>query len=266
MKSLLSTLTAGAITCLVAGPVVACPERYADPAIDLAVAQAARKVRLPGDLVKAVLIAESGCNGRAVSPKGAMGLMQLMPPTWRHLRDRLTLGPDPFETRDNILAGATYLRELHDQFGSAGMLAAYNAGPGRYQAHLRRGQPLPRETRLYVARVRAILDAKSVLIDAPLLNWRAADLFAVRLSGMYLPTAAGDFKVPVGAILRRESAGREGVRAQQDKRRGTPSGYPLVGVEEFSGPGLFVGRREDETLQNISDLVGTSGRSRRHGP
>jgi len=266
MKSLLSTLTAGAITCLLAGPVAACPERYADPAIDSAVADAARKVRLSGDLVKAVLIAESGCNGRAVSPKGAMGLMQLMPPTWRDLRDRMGLGSDPFDAGDNILAGATYLRELHDQFGPAGMLAAYNAGPGRYQAHLRQGQPLPRETRLYVARVRAILDGKSVLIDAPPLNWRAADLFAVRLSGMQVPTAAGDFEAQVGEVLRRESSGGEGERAQQDKRRGTPSGYPLVGVEEFSGPGLFVGGSKGETPQSISGLAGTSGRSLRHGP
>jgi hypothetical protein len=266
MKSLRLVLVAGALAGLVAGPVAACPERYADPAIDIAVAQAAWKVRLPSDLVKAVLIAESGCNGRAVSPKGAMGLMQLMPPTWRDLRHRLTLGSDPFDAGDNILAGATYLRELHDQFGPSGMLAAYNAGPGRYQAHLRRGQPLPQETRLYVARVRAILDGKLVPIDGPALNWRAADLFAVRPSGMHLLTAADDVAGQVGEILRRESAGGAGERAQQDKRRGTPSSYPLVGVEEFSGPGLFVGRRKDETSQSISGLAGTSGRGRRHGP
>jgi hypothetical protein len=265
MKSLLS-LMAGAFAGLVAGPAAACPAGYADPAIDLAVAEAARKVRLSGDLVKAVLIAESGCNGRAVSPKGAMGLMQLMPPTWRDLRDRLALGSDPFETRDNILAGAVYLRELHDKFGSPGMLAAYNAGPGRYQAHLRRGLPLPQETRLYVARVRAILHRNSLLIDARPLNWRAADLFAHRMSGLQSKVASDAMEDQVEEVLRRENAGGEGERAQQDKRRGTLSGYPLVGVGEFSGPGLFVGGREDETLQNISGLAGTLGRSRRHGP
>jgi hypothetical protein len=266
MKSPRLVLVAGALAGLVGGPVAACPARYADPAIDLAVAQAARKVRLSGDLVKAVLIAESGCNGRAVSPKGAMGLMQLMPPTWRDLRDRLRLGSDPFDTGENILAGATYLRELHDQFGPAGMLAAYNAGPGRYQAHLRRGLPLPQETRLYVARVRAILHRNSLLIEAPPLNWRAADLFAHRMSRLHSEGASNDVEDQVEEVLRREGGGWEVERAQQDKRRGTPSGYPLVGVEEFSGPGLFVGGRKDEISQSISGLAGTSGRGRRHGP
>ena len=61
------------------------------------------------------------------------------------------LGADPFDPHDNILAGAAYLRELHDRYGSPGFLAAYNAGPARYEDHLATGQPLPAETRAYVA-------------------------------------------------------------------------------------------------------------------
>src|SRR3546814_17844195 len=91
---------------------------------------------------------ESRGDVRAVSPKGAMGLMQLMPDTWASLRVRLGLGANPYDPRDNILAGAAYLREMHDRYGSPGFLAAYNAGPGRYEEALA-GRPLPAETRAY---------------------------------------------------------------------------------------------------------------------
>ena len=65
---------------------------------------------------------ESTNDPHALSPKGAMGLMQIMPKTWEELRARYALGADPYEPRDNILAGAAYLRELHDRFGSPGSL------------------------------------------------------------------------------------------------------------------------------------------------
>ena len=70
-----------------------------------------------------------------------MGLMQIMPDTWTELRTRHRLGRDPYDPRDNILAGAAYLREMHDRYGSPGFLAAYNAGPGRYEDYLA-GRPL----------------------------------------------------------------------------------------------------------------------------
>jgi hypothetical protein len=73
-----------------------------------------------------------------------------MPDTWAELRVRHRLGRDPYDPRDNILAGAAYLREMHDRYGSPGFLAAYNAGPGRYEEYLA-GRPLPAETRAYVA-------------------------------------------------------------------------------------------------------------------
>jgi soluble lytic murein transglycosylase-like protein len=77
--------------------------------------------------------------------------MQLMPATWAELRARLRLGADPFDVRDNVLAGAAYLREMLDRFGSPGFLAAYNAGPERYAAWLAGRASLPRETRAYLA-------------------------------------------------------------------------------------------------------------------
>ncbi|WP_408743886.1 lytic transglycosylase domain-containing protein [Acetobacter persici] len=71
----------------------------------------------------------------------------------RELRAALNLGADPYDPRDNITAGAAYLRWLHDRYGDAGFLAAYNAGPGRYEQLLTSGKTLPDETRKYAAKV-----------------------------------------------------------------------------------------------------------------
>jgi len=113
--------------------------------------EAARRFGVPAALISAVMAIESGGDLRALSPKGAMGLMQIMPDTWSGLRARHGLGANPYDPRDNILAGAAYLREMIDRFGSPGFIAAYNAGPGSYENHLATGRPLPPETRHYVA-------------------------------------------------------------------------------------------------------------------
>lgn len=127
------------------------------------IAEAAQRFAVPVAWVREVMRAESaGCatlDGRpVVSTAGAMGLMQLMPGTWAELRERHVLGADPHDPRDNVLAGAAYLRELHERFGDEGFLAAYHAGPARYEAHRQRGEPLPRATERYLVRVRAALD------------------------------------------------------------------------------------------------------------
>src|SRR3546814_15048025 len=97
----------------------------------------------------------AGCtelDGRPItSPAGAMGLMQLMPETWAELRQRHGLGIDPYAPRDNILAGAAYLREMVDRLGVPGAFAAYHAGPARYAAPARQGIPPPPATRPHVA-------------------------------------------------------------------------------------------------------------------
>ena len=121
--------------------------------LDALVQEAARQAAIPPSWIRAVLRIESAGDRHAVSSAGAMGLMQIMPGTWRDLRHTLNLGSDPFDPHDNIIAGATYLRWLHDRYGDAGFLAAYNAGPGRYDDHLVTGRPLPDETRIYVASV-----------------------------------------------------------------------------------------------------------------
>jgi hypothetical protein len=147
------------------------------------VAEAARRFGIPEGWIWAVMRVESNGDPRAVSSASAMGLMQIMPGTWADLRARYGLGADPFDVRDNIMAGAAYLRLMHDRYGNAtAMLAAYNAGPGRYDEHLSRGRPLPAETRAYLARLASISgDPGEVqLAVAPLpdpLAWRRATLF-----------------------------------------------------------------------------------------
>ena len=147
--------------------------------------EAAQRFRLPVAWIEAVLGAESAGQARAVSPAGAMGLMQVMPATWAGLRTRYGLGPDPFEPRDNILAGAAYLREMYDRYGDvSAMLAAYNAGPDRADDYLTSGRPLPAETRAYVATIASALGAGPLVaaatprVRSP--DWREAPLFIVR--------------------------------------------------------------------------------------
>jgi Transglycosylase SLT domain len=106
-----------------------------------------------------------------------------MPETWAELRLRYGLGGDPFDPRDNILAGAAYLRELHDRFGDPGFLAAYNAGSARYEAFMATGRPLPDETRAYIGTLAPLTaggGAKTrlaVASEAP--SWSEAPLFVL---------------------------------------------------------------------------------------
>lgn len=127
------------------------------------VAEAAQRFGIPETWIWAVMRAESAGDARAVSRAGAMGLMQIMPRTWGELRTRYALGRDAFDPRDNIMAGAAYLREMHDAYGSPGFLAAYNAGPDRYEDYLNRGRALPGETRNYVAQIAPRLGVESPL-------------------------------------------------------------------------------------------------------
>jgi soluble lytic murein transglycosylase-like protein len=133
---------------------------------------ASERFGLKADLIEAVILAESGGDPRVVSRAGAMGLMQLMPGTWAQLRSQLALGPDPFDPHDNVLAGSAYLRALLDRYGSPGFLAAYNAGPGRYEQSLQ-GRPLPAETLAYVAK----LSGRIAGLETITVDWRETGLF-----------------------------------------------------------------------------------------
>ncbi len=121
----------------------ASPER-----IDAAIEQAAARHNVDPNLVRAVVKVESNFNPRAVSPKGAMGLMQLMPATARELNVS-----DAFDPAQNVDAGVRHLRSLLDNFGGDPRLAlaAYNAGQGAVLRH--GGVPRFAETQNYVRRI-----------------------------------------------------------------------------------------------------------------
>ena len=145
------------------------------------VAEAAERFGIPASWIRAIMHAESREDPRAVSPKGAMGLMQIMPSTWAILRIRHRLGANPLDPHDNILAGAAFLRELHDRYGSPGFLAAYNAGPGRYEDYLATGRSLPAETKAYVATIAPLIGDgpvdDGVKIASIARSWTEAPLF-----------------------------------------------------------------------------------------
>jgi hypothetical protein len=160
-------------------PSAPAPDRFA-----AFVTEAARRFGIPEAWIRAVMRFESRGQVRATSPKGAMGLMQLMPGTWSDLSLRYGLGDDPFDPHDNITAGAGYLRELHDRYGAPGFLAAYNAGPARYEDHLATGRPLPAETRAYVAAVAPWLSGSASSVSTVVAviggDWTEASLFPTR--------------------------------------------------------------------------------------
>jgi soluble lytic murein transglycosylase-like protein len=124
------------------------PEEQLQPLIQ----QAAQKEGLEADLLRAVAEQESGFRACAVSPKGAMGLMQLMPATAQELGVH-----DPFDPQENLLSGAHFLKQLLTRFGGNAALAlgAYNAGAGRVEEA--GGVPEIPETTRYVQQILAKL-------------------------------------------------------------------------------------------------------------
>lgn len=156
------------------------------------IAEASSRFGVPVDWIRRVMRAESGgrptLDGRpTVSRAGAMGLMQLMPGTWREMRAALALGSDPHDPRDNIFAGTFYLRLMHDRFGYPGLFGAYNAGPARYSRHLATGRRLPAETIAYVA---AVSRGGGASPQAPAAPPARPELFVLRRAGGTLAIGA----------------------------------------------------------------------------
>jgi soluble lytic murein transglycosylase-like protein len=163
--------------------------------------------------------AESLGDVQALSLKGAMGLMQIMPGTWSELRSRYGLGADPYDPHDNIIAGAAYLRELHDRYGERGFLAAYNAGPGRYEDHLATGRPLPPETIAYMAGVASLIglrfDDREKVAASAAPSWTSASIFVSRVTTSFA-------RAPLAANARTEDRAPAG-RAQTPSVLALPS-------------------------------------------
>jgi soluble lytic murein transglycosylase-like protein len=135
-------------------------------AYDDLIAQHAARHNISPDLVRAVIQAESGFNRWAVSPKGAMGLMQLMPATARDLGVI-----DPFHPAENIRAGVAYLAQLLTRFKQNVelALAAYNAGADRVLRY--DGVPPYRETRAYVKKITGATKATAPADPPVIYKW-----------------------------------------------------------------------------------------------
>jgi hypothetical protein len=124
---------------------------------------AAAHFDVPAMWIRQVMRVESGGHEYSggqliVSSAGAMGLMQLEPGTYQEMAERYGLGNDPFNPYDNIMAGAAYIHEMYQVYGSPGFLAAYNAGPGRLDSFINYHRPLPDETKNYVAMIAPNID------------------------------------------------------------------------------------------------------------
>jgi Transglycosylase SLT domain len=171
------------------------------------ITEASKRFAVPEHWIRSVMRVESAGELRARSRTGAMGLMQIMPKTWSDLRARYDLGANPYDPRDNILAGAAYIRELYQRFGTPGFLAAYNSGPTRYESHLVTGRSLPDETQEYVAILAPMIGGKQA-------NERfvaVADSLALARSPLFVARSAsssGDDRPSPGVRPDRPSNGR----------------------------------------------------------
>jgi soluble lytic murein transglycosylase-like protein len=175
------------------------------------IADAAKRFKIPAAWIRNVMRSESGgrtlLNGQPItSSMGALGLMQVEPETYAEMAAQYRLGEDPFDPKDNIYAGAAYLRWLHGKYGFPAMFAAYNAGPGHLEDHLHHGAPLPAETRAYVARITHALSkgeawlgrGNKLALTAPNGNKVTVDPTKVRSVRAALP---GEYAPGVAAVL-----------------------------------------------------------------
>lgn len=167
MRRVTSLLASAGLTALVAACANSPPRPATQAEIDTYVTEASGRFGMPEGWIREVIRQESGgrtmLNGKPiVSKAGAMGLMQLMPGTYEEMRVKHGLGSDPFEPRDNILAGTAYLKDMYNLFGTPGFLGAYNCGPGCYGDYLAGKRTLPSETRNYIASIAPRLDRTPV--------------------------------------------------------------------------------------------------------
>jgi soluble lytic murein transglycosylase-like protein len=198
------------------------------------IAEASDRFDVPESWIRAVMQIESG--GRTTlgenlpitSSAGAMGLMQVMPSTYEDMRQQHALGPDPYDPRDNILAGAAYLSWLRDRYPYPTLFAAYNDGPGNLEERLVRGGLLPAETRNYVSGI-----TLSLRTGGAILRWKKAKFTQPDGSPVWIDGAAGgtvraampgEYAPGVQSVV---TVGRvkQGVRESVDQVRGIIRGY-----------------------------------------
>ncbi len=154
--------------------------------MEQAIAAGSERYRIDPDLIASVIRAESNFNAHAISPKGAQGLMQLMPKTASQLGV-----VNPFDPGANVDGGTRYLRELIERynFDLVKALAAYNAGPQRVEQY--GGVPPYRETRAYVARIVRDFNKKKLAQQKLAKQAAAAKTSSAKVAAPVLPKKAG---------------------------------------------------------------------------
>ncbi|HEX3418252.1 MAG TPA: lytic transglycosylase domain-containing protein [Stellaceae bacterium] len=192
------------------------------------IVEAALRFRRPEAWVRAVMQAESSGVADAISPAGAMGLMQIMPDTYAELRARYGLGADPYDPHDNIMAGTAYMSEMIELFGVPNFLAAYNAGPARLDDHLRRGRPLPAETMRYLAQIG----------ELPAVPLATSDVAATQSPGIMdaslnAPSASPRTSSSTASVTPMISAGTEPSQHRRPHEIAEPSG---LFVQKWTSP------------------------------
>lgn len=223
----------------------------ADDPYAIFVSHASRRFGVPESWIRAVMRVESAGDPSATSHKGAMGLMQVMPQTWAELRARHGFGPNAYDPRESILAGAAYLRDMHDRYGTVeGMLAAYNAGPGRYDDYLARGRPLPWETVNYVAMIAPVIGGTTFPMStgapvARVIDPLAAPLFVARAADRQEPSVQ-TVAVPAAALTADEAHFIATQTVRSASRR------PLSERKPAANPAVVAGQPERTT--NVSEL------------
>lgn len=165
--------------------------------------EASARFSIPEKWIRTIISIESGGHttwfGHPItSNAGAMGVMQLEPDTYKDLSARNGLGSNPYDVRDNILAGTAYLRELYNRYGYPRLFEAYNAGPWVLEQHITHGIRLPAETVNYVRM--AVLGtgspaaAKKAVAEAQYVRAKAKPA-PVKLAAASKPAAAHTVKL-----------------------------------------------------------------------
>jgi hypothetical protein len=185
---------------------------------DAAISEASQRFHVPKAWIRAVMAHESG--GRTmlgegkpiVSRAGAVGLMQVLPATYDQMAEQHRLGGNPFDARDNIMAGTAYLHWLHQRYGFPKMFAAYNAGPGRVE----QGGRLPAETRAYVGGITKSLNGKTAKGGLDLVKFTRPDGAVVKINPVQITAIRaalpGEYDWSVKSVLTLGKHRQQGIR------------------------------------------------------
>lgn len=188
------------------------------------ISEASRRFDVPKGWIRAVMARESGGrtmlgeNQPIVSRAGAVGLMQVLPQTYNEMAAEHKLGDNPFEPRDNIMAGAAYLRWLQHKYGYPAMFAAYNAGPGKLEDHLAHGESLPAETRAYVGSIGKTLKFETSKSGLEPVNLTRPDGTSVKIDPAQViairPALPGEYAPEVKSVIILGKHQQQGIREE----------------------------------------------------